>query len=168
MSRQPPLLYILDVDGTLRWTTVPGQHYPLRSGQWRLMPGVAERLSAIPFAPDGPWLAVASNQGGVGEGLIGEHEARRLITEALAAAVPRLPRPFEMALCTCHPALPCCRRKPAPGLITDLLARYPVLPHRTLYVGDLPIDAEAADRAGVPFTHAGDFFRRGNTRAAPG
>src|SRR4051794_15098562 len=41
-------LVIFDADGTLRYVTVPGQHYPLRPEEWRLMPGVRETLAALP------------------------------------------------------------------------------------------------------------------------
>lgn len=54
-------LFIFDADGTLRWSTPPGRKYPLNSWEWQLMPGVAAGLSAIAWAREGPWLAIASN-----------------------------------------------------------------------------------------------------------
>ena len=83
MMRAEPRLYIFDADGTLRWTTVDGQKYPLRTSEWRLMPNVADRLSAIRWSPDGPWLAIASNQNGVAEGLLDEAVAAGAIREGL-------------------------------------------------------------------------------------
>ena len=69
-------LYIFDVDGTLRWTRISGQRYPLAGDEWQLMPNVAEKLRAIPWASDaGPRFGIVSNQSGVGEGLLSRHEA---------------------------------------------------------------------------------------------
>lgn len=151
-------LYIFDVDGTLRWTTVPGQKYPLSSEQWRMMPNVAERLSSIPFAANGPWLAVASNQNGVADGLLSEKTARALIKDALVAALGRVPPCTRVVLCTCSERIACACRKPAPGMLLQLLAHYGVAPGEALFVGDLPIDQEAARRANVPFAWAHSFF----------
>lgn len=43
------------------------------------------------------------------------------------------------------------RAKPAPDALHAALARLDVEPERALYVGDHPVDAEAATRAGVAF-----------------
>ena len=160
MMRAEPRLYIFDADGTLRWTTVDGQKYPLRSSEWRLMPNVADRLSAIPWSPDGPWLAIASNQNGVAEGLLDEATARALIADMLVAALGRVPERTIVELCMCREQSECDCRKPAPGLLLRLLDAHRLAPHEAVFVGDLQIDAEAARRAGVPFVWAHDFFRR--------
>jgi D-glycero-D-manno-heptose 1,7-bisphosphate phosphatase len=153
-------LYILDADGTLRWTTVPGQKYPLGRDEWRLMPNVADRLRAIPWSADGPWLAIASNQHGVAEGLITRTAARQLILDALTAALGHIPPGTDIEMCTCREDADCPRRKPAPGMLLGMLERRAVAPQEALFVGDLPIDAEAARRAGIPFAWAQEFFAR--------
>lgn len=151
-------LYIFDADGTLRWTTVAGQKYPLACGQWQLMPGVAERLRAIPWSARGPWLGIASNQNGVAAGELSEATARRLIDDMLTAALGRVPRESRVELCTCPETAACACRKPAPGLLLRHLAHFGVAPGEALFVGDLDTDAEAARRAGIAFRHARDFF----------
>jgi D-glycero-D-manno-heptose 1,7-bisphosphate phosphatase len=50
------------------------------------------------------------------------------------------------------------RRKPAPGMITDLMARFPVDLGRSILIGDKPTDLEAAQAAGV----RGILFSGGN------
>lgn len=154
----PARLLIFDADGTLRWTTVPGQRYPLGADEWRLMPGVAERLHDIPWSEDGPWLAIASNQCGIGEGLLDRGLARRLLVDCVVAAAGYLPPRSVIDFCSCPDGAPCPRQKPAPGLLTAILQQFPVHPSEALYVGDLEIDRLAAERAGIPFKWAGDFF----------
>ena len=151
-------LYIFDADGTLRWITLPGRKYPLASNEWRLMPGVAERLARIPFSRGGPWLAIASNQNGVARGELSEERARLLIAETLRAALGEIPEGTRIELCICAEDAGCFCRKPAPGLLLRLLDHFGVAPEEALFVGDLDSDAEAAARAGIAFVPAGLFF----------
>lgn len=44
---------------------------------------------------------------------------------------------------------PSYRRKPAPGMINDLVARFAVDIDRSILIGDKPTDLEAASAAGV-------------------
>jgi D-glycero-D-manno-heptose 1,7-bisphosphate phosphatase len=53
------------------------------------------------------------------------------------------------------------RRKPAPGMITDLAQRYPIDMSRSMVIGDKPSDVEAAQAAGLP----GHLFEGGNLEA---
>lgn len=151
-------LYIFDVDGTLRWTVRPGARYPESRDEWRLMPRVAETLRAIPWGAGGARLAVASNQTGVGEGRLTEALARELIEEALRAALGQVPLGTILALCTCPPEVACACRKPEPGLLLEALRASGVSAEEALFVGDLEIDRLAAERAGIPFRWAAEFF----------
>jgi phosphoglycolate phosphatase-like HAD superfamily hydrolase len=47
------------------------------------------------------------------------------------------------------------RGKPAPDPILLALTDLGVDPADAVYVGDMPVDQEAAHRAGVPYVHAG-------------
>ena len=53
------------------------------------------------------------------------------------------------------------RRKPAPGMITDLLSRFAVDPAHSILVGDKASDMEAAHAAGLK----GHLFSGGNLEA---
>lgn len=151
-------LFIFDADGTLRWTTVPGQKYPLAAHEWRLMPGVARKLAAIPWAEHGPWLAIASNQNGVARGELDEATARGLMHDMLTGVLGEIPPRTRIELCLCDEVLGCACRKPAPGLLLRLITHFGVTPEETLFVGDLALDQEAAQRARVRFAWAHEFF----------
>ncbi len=158
MNSCAPKLYIFDVDGTLRWTHTPGQNFPISPDDWSLLPNVARTLRAIPWSPHGPWLALASNQPGPGEGLLSTEEARDMISATLYAAIGYIPPRTHIQMCTCPADRSCARHKPGPGMLLDALDHFDVLGSDALFVGDQWIDAEAARRAGIQFAWAGDYF----------
>jgi histidinol-phosphate phosphatase family protein len=151
-------LYIFDADGTLRYTTRPGQPCPNRDDEWRLMPNVAHVLRAIDWSAPGAAMGIASNQNGVGHGYVTAGTARRLIEDAVRAALGQLPARLDVEMCTCHSSAACARRKPSPGMLQRILERFGVDPAAALFVGDLDVDHAAAVAAGVPFAWAADFF----------
>ncbi len=156
-SKKPRLL-IFDADGTLRWTTIPGQQCPNRPGEWRLMPKVRETLRSIPWGKEGSFLGIASNQGGVALGHLSRETAHQLMTDMVAEAIGYVPESTMIEMCTCNPSELCQCRKPAPGMLLKILRHFGMQSAEALYVGDLEIDREAAFRAGIPFTWAWDFF----------
>lgn len=155
---RPVKLYIFDADGTLRYTTVPGQPCPNKPGEWALLPGVRERLARIDWGPEGARFGVASNQGGVGMGYIEKEVAFRLLAETAEEALGRPVPPGSIEMCTCAPYVNCDCRKPKPGMLLRLMHRFNVTRRETLFVGDMDKDEEAARRAGVRFMWARDFF----------
>jgi HAD superfamily hydrolase (TIGR01662 family) len=163
MSQRNPKaakLHIFDVDGTLRWTTIPGQKYPITCHQWRLLPRVVECLGQTRWGSGERWLAVCSNQSGVGDRFLSKRVARDLIQDTLAAALGYLPAHTVIAMCTCAETATCHRMKPSPSMLLELVRHYEVGREETLYVGDQLIDAEAARRGGIPFMYADDYFGR--------
>jgi len=151
-------LVIFDADGTLRYVTVPGQHYPLTVSEQRLIPGVIDTFSHLPVAR--LKFGLASNQHGVALGQITRDDAYALLLATWQDAFGGNAPPISIEMCVCLPSAACHRRKPMPGMLIALLRRFGLPGNRALYVGDLPIDAEAAARAGIPFCIAADFFRR--------
>jgi len=149
-------LVIFDADGTLRYVTVQGQHYPLGHDQWALLPGVAQTMSTLPVSR--LKFGVASNQHGVALGELSRELAEELLISTWQAAFSLRAPPVLIEMCTCLPEATCHRRKPQPGMLEALMRRHAVPPERVLYVGDLAIDAEAASRAHVRFSWARDFF----------
>ncbi len=155
-----PRLLVFDADRTLRWTVKQGQPCPNAPGEWRLLPGVAERLRSLDWGAGGHKLGVASNQNGVALGYLSAAMARRLLRDTVREALGFLPEDAAIEMCTCAPDRRCPRRKPEPGMLQAILDRFRLSAGQALFVGDLEIDREAARRAGVAFAWAHEFFGR--------
>jgi D-glycero-D-manno-heptose 1,7-bisphosphate phosphatase len=153
-------LVIFDADGTLRRTTVAGQPCPHAEHEWELLPGVRERLTAIDWRGAGLAVGVASNQDHIGYGLLDAGLARRLLRDMIDVATAGAVRDPEIRFCPHRLEESCACRKPAPGMLVDIMRARGVATEGTLFVGDSPVDAHAAAAAGVRFVWARDFFQR--------
>jgi D-glycero-D-manno-heptose 1,7-bisphosphate phosphatase len=122
------------------------------------MPQVREKLRSMDWTEGGAKLGIASNQNGVALGYLTQETARQLIVETLMAALGSLPHETVIEMCVCHPGVQCRCRKPAPGMLLDIMQKLKAEPADTLYIGDLELDREAAARAGTRFAWAWDFF----------
>ncbi len=126
----------------------------------------ADAFAAVKAVNDaGLFAFVATNQAGVARGYYGEEDVQALhrwMEAELRAAGAHIDAfvysPFhpEGAVEAYRAATEC--RKPGPGMIRDLMARFPVDPARTVMIGDKPTDTAAAAAAGV----AGEMFDGGN------
>lgn len=126
----------------------------------------------------GRYVFVVTNQAGVAKGLYEEQAIgtlHRWMAEELAAEgaaiddwryCPFHPDGSVAAYCAMHPW-----RKPAPGMLLDLMERWPVERKGSFLVGDRLSDIEAAEAAGVPgyLFEGGDLaaFLRERLREAP-
>lgn len=153
-------LVIFDADGTLRRTTVPGQPCPHGSDEWELLPGVRECLTSMDWHHGALALGVASNQDHVGYGLLERNLAHTLLRDMIVAATNGAVRDPEIRFCPHRLDVSCDCRKPAPGMLLDIMRARHVAPAETLFVGDAHVDEQAARAAGVQFAWAGEFFGR--------
>lgn len=144
-----PALF-LDRDGVLN----PDKGYLHKIADFEWMAGAPQ---AIRLANDKGWFVfVVTNQAGVARGLYEERDIHVLhdFMRAELAAVGAHIDAFEY--CPHHPdgvrpgyARTCDRRKPAPGMIRDLLQAWPADAARSLLIGDMPHDVAAAEAAGI-------------------
>lgn len=138
--RRPlPDAVLFDRDGTLV-VDVPYNGDPSRVTP---MPSARAAVSALRRL--GVPLGVVSNQSGVARGLLTRHQV-----EAVRRRVDALFGPFALwAVCPHGPDGGCGCRKPAPGLITAACERLGASPGRTVVIGDIGSDLEAARSAGA-------------------
>ena len=119
----------------------------LEPEQFHWLPGALDALAILRRA--GMYLTVATNQSGVGRGLmtLGQLDAvhHRMQTEASRQGGDL----GAVLYCPHAPEDGCPCRKPAPGLIQEALARSGFTAVKSLVVGDDQRDLEAASRAGV-------------------
>ncbi|MFH9008455.1 HAD-IIIA family hydrolase [Streptomyces afghaniensis] len=134
-----PAAVLFDRDGTLV-ADVPYNGDPSRVA---LMPGAREAVGAVRAA--GIPVGVVTNQSGVARGLL---TARQV--EGVRLRVEELLGPFAVwAVCPHGPGEGCGCRKPAPGLVLAACHRLAVPPGRTVVIGDIGADVEAARAAGA-------------------
>ena len=152
----------LDRDGVL----IEDTGYPHDPARVRWVEGAMAAVKRLNEA--GYYVFVVTNQAGVAQGFYPEAQVTVLhdwINERLTEQGAHVDA-FEY--CPYHPEakLPeyrriSHRRKPAPGMIEDLLAAWPVDLERSFLIGDRPRDLAAAEAAGI----AGHLFTGGDLDA---
>lgn len=158
--RRPAVFF--DRDGVLNHDT----GYIFEASKVKWIDGAREAVKAVNDA--GYFAFVVSNQSGVARGLYQEsdiHSLHRWMADEMALTGAHIDA-FEY--CPDHPEgtveryrRESDRRKPGPGMITDLLSRFPVNVDESILIGDRPSDLEAARAAGLQ----GYFFSGGNLEA---
>ncbi|GAB3321301.1 HAD-IIIA family hydrolase [Geodermatophilus aquaeductus] len=134
-----PDLVLFDRDGTLV------RDYPYNGDPElvRPVPGAREAVDAL--RARGVRVGVVSNQSGVARGII-----TRAKVDACMARLDELLGPFEtVQVCPHGPDDGCSCRKPAPGMVKAACAELDVDPARTVVIGDIGADVEAAAAAGA-------------------
>lgn len=137
---------ILDRDGVLN-RKPPKATYVTSWDGWQWMPGAREAMAELTEA--GYRVFIVSNQAGIGRGVMSEADLsaihERLIDEVETAggridAVYHCPHDWDDG-CDC--------RKPRPGMLFQVQRDHHIDLTRTVFVGDDPRDAEAAEAAGA-------------------
>jgi len=158
--RRPAVFF--DRDGVLNHDS----GYTFEAGKLQWIEGAREAVKAVNDA--GCFAFVVNNQSGVARGFYEEshvHALHRWMADEMATIGAHIDA-FEY--CPDHPdgtverySRVNVRRKPGPGMITDLLGRFPVNADDSILIGDKPSDLEAARAAGLQ----GHLFSGGNLEA---
>jgi D-glycero-D-manno-heptose 1,7-bisphosphate phosphatase len=140
----------LDRDGTLN----EDFGYVHRFEDFRWLPGARDAIRRLNGA--GVYVFVVTNQSGVARGLFGEDAVTALhahMREALHEVGAGID---DFRYCPHHPDMGigfyrrvCACRKPAPGMILDLMAHWPINKAASVMIGDKTIDVEAGRAAGI-------------------
>jgi D-glycero-D-manno-heptose 1,7-bisphosphate phosphatase len=136
-------LVLLDRDGVLNADRPDSVKSP---AELLLLPGAADAVRRLNEA--GRLVVVCTNQGVVGRGVIDEAMLDRIhdkLRVELARAGGRLDALFH---CSDSPERPGPRRKPAPGMLREAMARFRIPANETVMIGDALVDLEAAAAAG--------------------
>ena len=136
-------LVLLDRDGVLNVDRKDSVKSP---AELTMIPGAAAAVRRLNEA--GRLVAVCTNQGVVGRRIIDERMLEQIhekLRGELAQAGARLDALFQ---CTDPPQAPGPRRKPAPGMLREAMARFRIPAPDTVMIGDSLVDLEAATAAG--------------------
>lgn len=167
------MLYLFDIDGTLIRSFLREGDAEHDYDDVELLPRRNEAIADLIASNGSEYVGfgLVTNQAGVAMG----YQTVEQVHAKLAVVVRKLGFfdgcPFSIHVCFYHPEAkleewrmdPCPRRKPGPGMIREAIDAHRVLPAKTLFVGDLDSDREAAEAAGVAYRDAGWFFEDGIT-----
>jgi D,D-heptose 1,7-bisphosphate phosphatase len=141
----------LDRDGVLN----DDSGYPHLPDHIRWTEGAPEAVKLLNDA--GHFVFVITNQAGVARGFYAEGEVRVLHDWMNRQLRVKGAHIDDWRYCPFHPeaAVDAYRgahpwRKPAPGMLTDLMAHWPIDASRSFLIGDKHSDVEAARNAGLP------------------
>ena len=132
----------------------------------RWMPGVARAIQRLNEA--GYFVFIFTNQSGVARGFFSEDDVRNLHLWMQSHLASQGARIDDFRYCPHHPDGSVAGyledhhwRKPAPGMILDLMRAWPVETSESFLIGDKPSDMEAANAVGI----TGHLFTGGDLAA---
>jgi D-glycero-D-manno-heptose 1,7-bisphosphate phosphatase len=137
-------LVILDRDGVINEDSSDFIKSP---AEWHPLPGSLDAIARLTRA--GYAIVVATNQSGIGRGLLDERTLQaihRKMTDAVEGAGGRL---MDIFYCPHKPGDDCACRKPQPGLFRQVAERYAVQLTGVPAIGDSARDLDAARAVGA-------------------
>jgi D-glycero-D-manno-heptose 1,7-bisphosphate phosphatase len=137
-------LVILDRDGTINHDS---DKYIKSPAEWKPIPGSLEAIAR--FTQNGWRIAVATNQSGIARGLFDMSTLNAIHAEMHRAAGQAGGRIDAIFFCPHAADSNCECRKPRPGLLLEIAARFGVELDNVPMIGDSMRDVSAAAAAGA-------------------
>ncbi len=137
------LLIILDRDGVINYDS---DHYIKTVEEWLPIESSVSAIAKLTAA--GYLVTVASNQSGLTRGLLTEdtlHDIHEKMCSLVRKAGGEI---HKIIYCPDHPNAAGPNRKPAPGMLLELLHQFHAKAEDTWFVGDKISDLECAQNAG--------------------
>ncbi len=130
---------ILDRDGVINYDSA---HYIKSPEEWQPIPGSLEAIAKLNRG--GFCVLIATNQSGVARGFY-DHDVLKKIHEKLTAELESLGGSIEeIFYCPHHPEDNCNCRKPKPGMLQKIQAKYQLDFKDVFYIGDSIVDMQVA------------------------
>jgi D-glycero-D-manno-heptose 1,7-bisphosphate phosphatase len=137
-------LVILDRDGVINEDS---DDYIKSVAEWHPIPGSLEAIARLSQA--GYYVAIASNQSGIGRGLF-DYDALFQIHDRMQQAVAELGGRIDLIeFCPETPENATSMRKPGPGMLLDIARRFQTSLEGVPFIGDKFDDIRAARAAGA-------------------
>jgi len=140
------MLIILDRDGVINFESVD---YIKSPQEWHPIPGSIEAIGRLSKA--GFKIVIATNQSGIARGLYTVETLNKIhqkMLDLIKAAGGEIDRIY---FCPHHPDDSCDCRKPAPGMLKNILSDYQITEKDCVFVGDSIRDLDAAKAIGCKF-----------------
>ena len=139
-------LVILDRDGVINHDS---SNYIKTPDEWQPIDGSLEAMAALHQA--GYHLAIASNQAGIARGIFSEADLAAIHAKMLACFAEYHIVLTDIMYCQDGPDSDSTHRKPAPGMLLDIMHNTATAAEDTTFIGDKYSDYQAAKNAGCHF-----------------
>lgn len=139
-------LVILDRDGVINHDS---PNYIKTPDEWQPIDGSLEAMAALNQA--GYHLAIASNQAGIARGIFTEADLAAIHAKMLTCFADHHIALTDIMYCQDGPDSDSTHRKPAPGMLLDIMRNTGTVAADTTFIGDKYSDYQAAQNAGCHF-----------------
>lgn len=134
-------LLILDRDGVINQDS---DNFIKSADEWIPIEG---SIQAIATLSKQYHIIIATNQSGLARGLFSLQDLQQMHQKMISLVQQAGGNITDIFFCPHHPNDHCCCRKPLPGLLEQIMSKYPTEPTKTKVIGDSLRDLQAAKTA---------------------